>query len=80
MLVKELVEILKGLPQDTELVVRNHANDEDDTVGNAYEIVEVQEGYFDGETGNFFSVEEVDTDEDEVFGTEAVAITFESLD
>lgn len=80
MLVKELVEILKGLPQETEVVIRDHTNDENDTVGNAYEVMDAQEGYYDGGTSNFFSVDEVDVNEDEVFGTEAVAITFERLD
>ena len=79
MLVKDLAELIKGMNQDAEVVVRDHSCDDDNEVGNAYTIMEAQEGFFDEEVNSFVSVEEVDPDEEQVFGVESVAITFERL-
>lgn len=79
MKVKELIELLKNVDQDAEIVLHDYSMDSDDTHANAYVAVDVEEGFFDGEVGQFININDIDSDEEEVFGEDAVAISFEAL-
>lgn len=79
MTVRELVQALADVNQDAEIVVRDHSLDESNTEGNGYVTLDVQEGFFDHEVGSFVSVDEIDSNEKEIFGSDAVAVCIERL-
>jgi len=79
MIVKDLIEALKTYDQNAVVVV-NDIGVDDETESNAFEAVDVVEGFHDGETGNFYDINTVNPDEEEVFGENAVAIMFERVE
>lgn len=79
MIVKDLIEALKTYDQNA-IVVLNDIGVDDETEPNAYEAVDTVEGFYDGETSNFYDINTVNPDEEEVFGDNAVAIMFERVE
>lgn len=80
MTVRDLMIILESYNENADVIVRNHALDESNTQGNAYPVLDVQEGFFDPEIGSFVSSDEVDANDNEIFGADAVSICIETLE
>jgi hypothetical protein len=79
MTVKELTQLLSSCNPDADVVIRDHSLDESNTEGNGYVALDIQEGFFDAETGSFNSADEIDSNDNEVFGSDSVAICMERL-
>ncbi len=78
--VKDLIQLLNSCNPAAEVVLRDHSLDEAEKEGNSYTVMEVQEGFFDGEVGSFTCVDEIEETETGLFGEDAVALTFERIE
>jgi hypothetical protein len=79
MTVKDLIILLNSCNPDSDVVVRDHSLDESNTEGNGYVALDIQEGFFDSGTASFNSADEIDSNDNEVFGSDAVAVCIERL-
>lgn len=80
MTVKELITVLEGCNQEAEVVVTDANCDDQTEESNSFKTVDVQTGFFDETIGLFTSSpEEERSDDNGIYGVEAVAICIEGL-